>query len=163
MGKITRRKERDVQNVLLEESVIFAEQPKTTETGTTPFTQQSDVLLKQLEVAQQKLDKDDTVGSKQRETFERDIKDITSRVAHLRKESIKDTKEARFLTGPLGATAQVVHERSLHKKLLENTQKTTILLAHLSEELTGKDIKIKPVMSINQGLESNQRILQNVS
>src|SRR3989338_5967594 len=76
LGKITRRKERDVQNVLLEESVIFAEQPKTTETGTTPFTQQSDVLLKQLEVAQQKLDKDDTVGSKQRETFERDIKDI---------------------------------------------------------------------------------------
>jgi hypothetical protein len=144
IGKATRRKKRDTTH-LPKEAIAFVDH--------------ADTVLQQLENTRTKIERDDSIDGMTKDAFFKDIKDVRTQVLHVRKEFIKDPKDARFLTGPLGPTARVVHERSLHKKLLESVNKTGSILLFLSNELNGQEKKLDPATSVEQGLNVNNRIL----
>lgn len=144
IGKATRRKKRETKN-LSKEAIAFSNQ--------------ADTILQQLNQARKKITHDDSIKIKTKEDFYQDIKEVETRVIHAKKEFIKDPKNARFLTGPLGATARVMHERNLQKKLLEAVNKTGSILISLTNELNGYDKRLQPVSTVEQGLEVNHRIL----
>lgn len=87
----------------------------------------SDELLKKLETMYTMLTKEDFPEIQEQELYQQEVKALISKTKHIKQEAQKSTKEAHFLTGPLGTTAQVVHERNLQKKLTDIEQALTVL------------------------------------
>lgn len=107
LAKATQRPERTAEQLPEEKQAIISK---------------SDKLLKQLEEMHTFVEKEEFPETAVQEDYKQEIKSLKSKVQHVKNEAKKNVKEAHFLTGPIGATAQVIHERDLQKKLA-NTQK----------------------------------------
>lgn len=87
------------------------------------------------------------------------FKELHSQIEHLDRQLKKGPPTESSLFGPARQSAQVIHTRTIERKLLTLAQKTELVLADLYNETTGQTLQAESSETVASAIEHGKELL----